>query len=73
MVPKRHRFVLERLEQRQLLTASVWFQDSGQPLSSNHDTVELGDLDGDGDSRCVSWVSKSCRSAVLCENGGLVE
>jgi hypothetical protein len=49
MATKRQRLVVERLERRQLLAADVWFEDSGQPLSGNHDTVELGDLDGDGD------------------------
>jgi hypothetical protein len=46
---KRHRLIVERLEQRQLLAANVWFEDSGQQLGSNHDSIELADLDGDGD------------------------
>jgi hypothetical protein len=49
MSTKFYRPKLERLEERQLLAANVWFEESGQQLGSNHDAVELGDLDGDGD------------------------
>ena len=46
---KRFRPIVERLEQRQLLTASTWFEDSGQRLGTNTMGAEFGDLDGDGD------------------------
>jgi hypothetical protein len=49
MTTKRHRLVVERLEQRQLLTSNAWFIDSGQSLGTNTDGAEFGDLDGDGD------------------------
>ena len=65
----------EHLESRQLLTANVWYQESGQPLSANHDTVELGDLDGDGDldaflaCRSLSGVPSCAKSEVWLNDG----
>ena len=49
MATKRHRLVMEYLELRQLLAASVMFEDSGQHLGTNTYGLEFGDLDGDGD------------------------
>ncbi len=46
---KKFRPMLEILEQRQLLTANIWFEDSGQTLGTNTLGLALGDLDGDGD------------------------
>jgi hypothetical protein len=75
MATKFYRPKLERLEQRQMLAANVWFEDSGQPLSRNHDTVELGDLDGDGDldaflaCRSLSGVPPCSETEVWLNNG----
>ena len=49
MSNKSYRPMLERLEQRHLFAAVLWFEDTGQALGANHDAIELGDLDGDGD------------------------
>jgi hypothetical protein len=49
MAKKHYRPIMERLEKRHLLAASVWFEDSGQRLGTNTYGFELGDLDADGD------------------------
>jgi hypothetical protein len=49
MFKKRCRLTLDRLENRHLLSANSWFEDSGQDLGTNTYGLELGDLDGDGD------------------------
>ncbi len=49
MATKRRRLVVERLEQRQLLSGTPWFENSGQHLGAQVDGAELADLDGDGD------------------------
>ena len=53
MATKHRQLVVERLEQRQLLTANVWFEDSGQALGTNTFGFEVGDLDADGDLDAV--------------------
>jgi hypothetical protein len=69
-----YRLRVERLEHRNLLSANVWFQDSGQSLSANHDTVELGDLDGDGDLdaflACRSLAVPPCSETEVWLNDG---
>lgn len=72
---KRYRLSLERLEQRQLLTAVAWFADSGQQLGTNADGAEFGDLDGDGDLDvfvgCRNWPGgPSCRETQVWLNNG---
>jgi hypothetical protein len=75
VVTKRHRIAVERLEQRHLLTANVWFAEVGQELGTNHDEVELADLDGDGDldaflaCRSLSGVPSCTETQVLMNNG----
>jgi hypothetical protein len=49
MSKKRCRLTLDRLENRHLLSANVWFEDSGQQLGTNTFGFDLGDLDADGD------------------------
>ena len=46
MRTKRRRLVVEPLEQRQLLTATAWFEDTGQHLGANTQGADLGDLAG---------------------------
>jgi hypothetical protein len=75
MAKKHYRPILERLEQRQLLTANVWFADSGQHLGANTDGAELADLDGDGDldlfAGCKNWPSgPSCNESQVWLNNG---
>ncbi len=75
MATKRHRLVLERLEQRQLLTANVWFEDSGQSLGTNTDGAQFGDLDGDSDLdvfvACRNWPGgSSCSETQVWLNNG---
>ena len=70
---KRFRPIVERLEQRQLLSASTWFEDSGQGLGTNTLGVEFGDLDADGDldvfAGCGNWPG----GPRLFRNAGLAE
>jgi hypothetical protein len=65
---------VERLEQRQLLTANVWFEDSGQQLGSNMDAIKLGDLDGDGDLDalfgCRDLAPARCSESQVWLNNG---
>jgi hypothetical protein len=44
-----YRLKCEPLELRQLLTANMWFEDSGQQLGTNTYGFDIGDLDADGD------------------------
>ncbi len=75
MPTKRRRLVVERLEQRQLLTANMWFENSGQDLGTNTDGADLGDLDGDGDLDlfvgCRNWGSgPRCSDSQVWLNDG---
>jgi hypothetical protein len=70
-----HRLVVERLETRQLLTANMWFADSGQALGANTFGAELGDLDGDSDLDifvgCRNWPSgPRCSQSQVWLNDG---
>jgi hypothetical protein len=72
---KRYRLLLERLEQRQLLAADMWFEDSAQSLGTNSDGAAFGDLDGDGDLDvlvgCRNWPGgPSCRETQAWLNNG---
>jgi hypothetical protein len=72
---KRNRFVVERLERRQLLAGVVWLENSGQNLGTNTDGAELGDLDNDGDldvfAGCRNWPSATgCSQSKVWLNNG---
>jgi hypothetical protein len=75
MVTKRNRLAVEHLERRHLLTANLWFAEGGQELGTNHDEVQLADLDGDGDldaflaCRSLSGVPSCTETQVLLNNG----
>jgi hypothetical protein len=72
MRSRKCRLKCERLEQRQLLTASVWFEDSGQDLGTNTAGLALGDLDGDGVGRLYR-LPKWPRWRVLFRNKSLAK